>query len=381
MNRYIALFTVIVFSLTTIFTYGYSSNLTDAKNKLNSIKQKKQQTINKIIKTKKQQQYIQQEIKQIDQQMSLTQKELIDNQQKLYFLQKKIDKTQKELLEVQNKYDKRKDLYKDRIRAIYMSGKGGYLEVLFDSKSFSDFLSRLEFVNKLMSFDIRILNEMQKTRNEIAYKEKSLKVQKNNIAFVQSQIEERKKRLQVAMVSRSGVLRDLQRQQKEYEEDLEGLESASRQVEAIIKNGQKYDTSASNDKYSGGKFAWPVPGFYSISSPYGYRIHPVYKTKKLHTGIDIPAPYGSTGVAVGDGTVIFTGWISGYGNSVIIDNGGGISTLYAHNSSILVSNGQKVNKGDPVVKLGQSGLVTGVNLHFEIRINGMPVNPVPYLSR
>ncbi len=139
------------------------------------------------------------------------------------------------------------------------------------------------------------------------------------------------------------------------------------------------NTNNSNVKYANGKLVWPVPGYYSISSPFGYRIHPVYKTKKLHTGIDIPAPYGTIGVAAGDGTVIYAGWISGYGNSVIIDHGGGISTLYAHNSSILVSKGKSVKKGEPVVKLGSTGLVTGVNLHFEVRINGTPVDPEPYV--
>ncbi|HHV75055.1 murein hydrolase activator EnvC family protein [Thermoanaerobacterium butyriciformans] len=374
------IFLIIIFIFAFAFNYGYSSNLTDNKKRLEDLSIQKQQTQRKLSENYQKQQSVKKELLDIDKQLSETQKELIENQRKLYSIEQKISDTQKELDIAQKRYDSRKSLYKERIRAIYMSGDAGYIEVLLGSKNFIDFISRLDNIKKLMAFDIRFLNEMKNTKNLIAKKEEVLKEEKNNLQYVTAQVEERKKRIQVAMVSRSGVLRDLERQQKKYEEDLEDLETASKQVMDIIRSQTgSTNTNNSNVKYTDGKLVWPVPGYYSISSPFGYRIHPVYKTKKLHTGIDIPAPYGTIGVAAGDGTVIYAGWISGYGNSVIIDHGGGISTLYAHNSSILVSKGKSVKKGEPVVKLGSTGLVTGVNLHFEVRINGTPVDPEPYV--
>lgn len=124
---------------------------------------------------------------------------------------------------------------------------------------------------------------------------------------------------------------------------------------------------------------WPVPGYSRISSPYGYRIHPIFKTKKLHTGIDIPAPTGTSIAAGSDGTVIYTGTLGGYGKAVMIDHGGGIVTLYAHNSSIVVSEGQSVKRGNTISKAGSTGYSTGPHLHFEVRKGGSYVDPLPWV--
>ena len=135
---------------------------------------------------------------------------------------------------------------------------------------------------------------------------------------------------------------------------------------------------------------WPVPGFYRVSSPFGYRIHPVFNTRSFHAGIDIGSNfnpqggregiYGRNFVAALDGTVIFVGPFDGYGNTVIIDHGGEITTLYAHGSVILVNEGQRVVAGTPVMTVGSTGVSTGPHAHFEVRVNGRPVDPIPYLQ-
>lgn len=126
--------------------------------------------------------------------------------------------------------------------------------------------------------------------------------------------------------------------------------------------------------------AWPVPGYTRITSNYGMRTHPITGIYKLHTGVDLGAPMGANFVAANDGVVTKAGYNGAYGNMVIIDHGGGISTLYAHGSEILVTVGQTVKKGDVILKVGSTGYSTGAHAHFEVRVNGQVVNPLPYIT-
>ena len=126
--------------------------------------------------------------------------------------------------------------------------------------------------------------------------------------------------------------------------------------------------------------AWPVPGYTRITSEYAMRVHPITGVYKLHTGVDISAPIGANFVAANDGIVTKASYNGAYGNMVIIDHGGGISTLYAHGSEILVEVGQTVKRGDAILKVGSTGYSTGPHAHFEVRINGVTTNPMPYIT-
>ena len=151
---------------------------------------------------------------------------------------------------------------------------------------------------------------------------------------------------------------------------------ADRMTQTIINNG----SSSSNSSYLGGQMAWPVPSSSYISSPFGYRIHPIYGYSKLHTGMDIGASSGSAIVAANAGTVISSGWNGGYGKCIVVDHGGGVTTLYAHCSALYVSVGQSVTRGQQIAAVGSTGNSTGPHCHFEVRINGSYVNPYPYVT-
>lgn len=148
----------------------------------------------------------------------------------------------------------------------------------------------------------------------------------------------------------------------------------------INKNKSALTYSANPVKYTGGKFLWPVPSSSRITSEYGYRIHPVYKTRKFHSGIDIAAGYGVNILASADGTVTLATDNGGYGKCIIINHGSGLATLYAHNSTLLVSKGDKVTRGQIIAKAGSTGVSTGPHLHYEVRVNGSTTDPVQYLK-
>jgi len=169
-------------------------------------------------------------------------------------------------------------------------------------------------------------------------------------------------------------IKEINARLKKIEEEEDKLISQSNALVNQIKNLQK------SGAYAGGSMTWPCPSSKTISSYYGNRLHPILKKYKMHTGIDISAKQGASIVAANKGTVIMAGWQSGYGYTVVVDHGGGITTLYAHCSKILVSVGQNVKAGETIAKVGSTGMSTGPHLHFEVRKNGATTNPLNYVS-
>ena len=167
------------------------------------------------------------------------------------------------------------------------------------------------------------------------------------------------------LIARSNAVKDL-------------IQERIRQAEAA-RQAQQEESGGSDDNYvqGTGQLSWPCSGV--ITSPYGYRTHPIFGRTIYHSGMDIGVDYGTPIHAADSGTVIYSGWISGYGNAVIIDHGGGMQTLYGHNQSLNVSEGQSVSKGDVIAFAGSTGNSTGPHCHFEVEINGQAVDPMGYL--
>ncbi len=174
----------------------------------------------------------------------------------------------------------------------------------------------------------------------------------------------------------------------EFEADLAELEAQSNSVEATLRQrqgeaaaaeGQSSSSSSSSASTGGGQLAFPLPG-HRLGSPFGQRVHPIFGSVRMHTGVDIGASTGTPIRAAEAGTVVTAGGMGGYGNATVIDHGGGLATLYAHQSKIDVSVGQHVTRGQVIGKVGCTGTCLGAHLHFEVRINGRPVNPAPYVT-
>ncbi|MHB9133498.1 MAG: murein hydrolase activator EnvC family protein [Armatimonadota bacterium] len=262
-----------------------------------------------------------------------------------------------------------------RLVAIYERGEQGNLELLVSAKDMGDLLQRSELAGFVADQDRESLNNLKEHKERLARLNQQVAQRTTEVAQLTQRAAVQH---EVVNEKRIGVQHQLSAKQREVYEtqaELNALERDSREVASMLRRMQsssggkrRYNTS-----YTGPVGGLPVRG--RISSGFGYRTHPVFRTRKLHTGIDIAAPMGTPIVTTGGGEVIYAGWRGGYGNAVIIDHGRGKATLYGHMSSIAVGNGQVVKRGQLIGRVGSTGISTGPHCHYEVRINGQPVNP------
>lgn len=289
---------------------------------------------------------------------------------------------------------------KSRIRVMYEEGNVGYLEILLNADSFSDYLNRMEYVSRIMDYDNNLLADFQALETLINTKVTEIEDYKNELEVLTAQTAAKKSELDSKVQEKLELISKLSLDEATYNQQLADLEEDNEYIKSLIQkaeaeaeaarqaaaaaaaNSASYSYSSSNKIYSygGGRFLWPVPAYVGIiNDVYGYRSSPISGLGEFHSGLDMRAPYGTDIVAADDGTVIYSGVRNGYGNCVIIDHGGGFSTLYGHNSTLCVSVGQTVVRGQVIAKAGSTGYSTGAHLHFEVRINGQYVDPNPYL--
>ena len=317
------------------------------------------------------------QVQKLDERIATSQQELDELNAKIAEMQKNAEEVESNLKEVQEKYDRQKELLDNSLIAIYESSDTKYLDVILSSKSISEFLSNYFLVTELASYEMDLLNEMQAKKEEIETSKKKLDENKKQLADIKTNQTKTAKVLENTKSVRENFIAKLSDEEKEIQTKIDEYNTRFNEINAEILAlaMQGIDT-----KYIGGELAWPEPGYTRISSKYGTRTHPITGVYKLHTGVDISAPMGANFIAANDGIVTKAGYNSAYGNMVIIDHGGGISTLYAHGSEILVQVGQTVKRGDAVLKVGSTGYSTGPHAHFEVRLNGVVTDPMPYIT-
>lgn len=293
-----------------------------------------------------------------------------------------LENKEAELDEAVERIDARDKLLQSRLRLIYMNGSVSYLEVLMESASFSDFLDRFNALRSLANQDKDML-EANKRDKQLIEKQKleiegmiaSLSAKYDEFELLQQSLLQQQKQKEVMIASLEQEQVHLEHVTAEQEQIL--LESAKREA-ALIQEKQRIETV-----YKGGKLGYPLPKTYRITSEYGYRIDPITgKRGAFHNGMDFGAPNGTDILAAEGGTVITAEWYGGFGNSVIIDHGSGLWTLYAHirPGGIKVSKGDKVKRGQKIAEVGTTGRSTGYHLHFTVYKNQQAVNPRDYLN-
>ena len=295
-----------------------------------------------------------------------------------------------QLQAVLGRLDRRTDLFTERARAAYMAGPTAYVDGLLSSEDFGDLIDRTAYYESALDADSRLVQGIEVLRDETetqrgVVEEKREKIIAAKVALEADRAElarirqERASVLaarQAVLTEKRGLLGQVKSKRAAQQQILDQLDRESQQIQSLL-TSQASSVSGPFPS-GGGQLAWPAAG--PVISGFGPRTHPIFGDTRMHTGIDIGAPYGAAVVAADDGVVVFAGVMSGYGNAIIVDHGGGLATTYNHLSAFSVSNGQHVGRRQTVGAVGCTGYCTGPHLHFEVRVNGAPVDPIPYLQ-
>ena len=308
----------------------------------------------------------------------------------------------------QKKLEARQDVFSKRIRQIYMHGQLNYVDVVLGAKDFNDFANRVELLRRIIASDLDLIAAIQEQQQLIAKVQAELEAERAKQVKLRDEAAQKKSEIEAHKQEQQAVLYQAEHDKATAEEAYRELEASSASIGEMLRQRAAARAAAaaaaqaaaeaaaqqqaaaqsggggySSDDYAyqpvsgSGAFVWPVNGV--ITSPFGYRTHPIFGTTIYHSGIDIGVDEGTPVHAADAGVVVEADWISGYGYAVIIDHGNGLSTLYGHNSSLAVSAGQSVSQGEVIAYAGSTGNSTGPHVHFEVRANGDPVDPMGYL--
>lgn len=312
----------------------------------------------------------------LQKQIDATQKEIDLYQEQIDVYDAEIAVFEEEIDKLNEQIDENLDLFAERLVVLYTTGSYTELEVLLSAKDFGEYLEKAQLTKSMSEYDNQLLSDLTEDIAEVEEKKAAIDEDKQVIVDAQKAIQEKQAELDKQYTEVATIVRNYESDIAELQDSYEDMLDEQKEIEKALQE-------VTGGVVGTGQFTWPVPGYYKLSSKFGYRWHPVTGTWKLHTGIDISSSgiYGARIVAADDGTVSLSGWNGGYGWCVVINHGNGYSTLYAHmKAASSLKKGQSVTKGSTVGYVGSTGTSTGPHLHFEIRVNGTPKNPLNWFN-
>ena len=430
---------LLMLSSQPVLASGLEAERSKAVQKKSSIESNMAGTQSMISQTKGQVATVQAEIRALDAQITQVNLKLDQLNGEMQKLQVEIAQTKAELEAAKAELLEKKDLYAKRLRAMYIANDRGYLDILLDSTDAASLIGNARMIRSIATSDRELIDEIKAKVKEIEEKQALLAEQEKQLAQKQEQARAEKNNLEAANAQKTSFMNNLVNDLSSYEAQYDAMlresdaiqsqianldisikkakdeeaarlakqraaeAEARRQKEAAAGRANSASKRSGSASYKAsrsisantssdvvqygvqaqpeartGELYWPVPGHHRITSPFGYRIHPILKYRKFHTGVDIGAPNGTPVVSAAAGTVIASRSMSGYGNCIMIDHGDKV-TVYGHLSSRAVSAGETVSAGQTIGYVGSTGMSTGAHLHFEVRVNGAVQNPLNYL--
>lgn len=328
-------------------------------------------------------------VTQLDASLDDVQTKIDDLNAKIEAKEAEIKVTTKALAEAKETEKEQYESMKSRIKFMYEKGDTFFLEMLFSSKSFGEFLNKNEYIDKLSEYDSKMLEEYKATRDEIAACEEELKDEQDALKTAKEDVESEEAALSTLIDAKEAQIDSFEtdigtkeEQIKAYQDELASQTATIKELEATVaaEKAKLAEENGETTSYDGGMFAWPAPSYTRISSDYGNRIHPTLGVEIFHNGVDMAAPGGSPILAAYDGTVVSASYSGTMGNYIMLDHGDNLYTIYMHASALYVSAGETVAKGQQIAAVGTTGRSTGNHLHFSVRLNGSYVSPWNYLS-
>ena len=291
--------------------------------------------------------------------------------------EEQIDAKNSEIDDLNVQIDESNERLKERLKIMYEYGSNSYVQLLLDSEGLADLVTRIYIVKSVYDYDKGVINEFVESKQQLEDAKQLIVAEKNEQVAAKEILEDKKSELDTLKAEKDAIISNLNNDIAALEAEEARMEADYKSIQAEL-NAALSSSSNTKSSYTGGKFCWPSAASQRITSQYGYRIHPISGRKTLHRGIDIGAGLGTNVLAAEAGTVVTSGWNNSYGYYITINHGNGYVTLYAHNSKLLVSKGDKVTRGQVIAKCGSTGNSTGPHIHFEVLLNGQLQNPMNY---
>ena len=348
------------------------------QSKLDSLEEEKSAVQERIAELTAQANDVQATRDALQQEIDLTKEEIATVEAYIERLQEQIDVKTTELEAAEVALEEKEEQFAQTVRTTYEQGEISYLEVLLNSSSFSDLLTRLEIVSAIMEDNQKTVDEYTAAKEDIEQKRDDLQDTQDEQKNYQESLNYKVDDLAASEAEQAALQESLEAYKAESEAEYDRISSEMQDVSNQIAELSRQAAANGSVPMGDGTLIWPTPSCTTTNSAYGYRVHPIYGTVKFHAGEDIPAGYGAEILAAASGTVVTAGWVSGYGNYTVIDHGGGLMTAYGHQSSFAVSVGDVVTQGQVIGYVGSTGNSTGPHLHFEVRVNGATVGPESY---
>ncbi len=341
----------------------YLSGERQVKGRLRSIKNKQQQASSELFSAQKQ--------------LAQAQARLREAEAQLRDTKQLVTETEQQLVETRARLDKHEAQMQQYLLALYRAGEPTYLEVVFQATSFEDFVTRAEFTRRLAQRDEELLTALVSEKQAYERKRAELVVLRARQEDLRAEIKQEQAKIKAQAAAARRELNEVNQDRAAAEQMLAQMQQESQQIEQMLARlqgggGQRYSGSWS------GTLKCPISSSYRISSRYGWRIHPILRTRRFHDGVDLSCPTGTPIHVADKGLVVFAGWQNAYGRTILIDHGSGISTMYAHCSRLAVQKGQTVTRGQVIGYVGSTGWSTGSHLHFGLRKYGKPINPMKF---